>query len=86
MFYVVERVAVLTYRGPCGHYFGYSARKYFRFDVAFQFKQVGKSVQVVNVLYKRKIQRRFDVSVGFVLRQDCAKLRVKLFVKNGLFD
>ena len=77
------RVAVFGYRRPAGRYLGIIADKAFGVNFMFHFQEIGKTVQVVEVFQKRKIESVLDVRVFFAHGKGDGQVYGELFIAYG---
>ena len=85
-FHVVPREAMFRNRRPARHNFGKSAHQLFGFDAVLKVQKIGVTIEVIEVLQKRKVQGLLDVRVGFSARENGGKLDGKLLVTDGGFQ
>ena len=84
--HVVPRKPVVRNGGTPGHDFGVAPDKPFGIDARLRLEQVRVSVQVVEILKEREIQRALDVAVRLPPRKFRGEIYGELFIGNRVLE
>ena len=84
--HIVFRMPRFGNRRPPRHDFRVIPHKLFRMDTAFKIQKIGITVQMIEILQKRKVQLLFYIPVLFSLGQNRGQIHGKLFVPDRMLQ